>query len=132
MGVAEREEPLMHETALAGSIPHILLFFFVGNSCQVRYVSYIGLRIVVTNVVEGQGFYFSISVSDRALALSPWDSKLSIDILMLISTGLSALSALLLPGKKHFGVIAEEEIVIIPVPLSSLLFSSVWCIPPGL
>ena len=55
MGVAEREEPLMYETALVGSIPPHIIHFFIGSSCQVRYVSYIGLRIVVTNVVEGQG-----------------------------------------------------------------------------
>ena len=55
MGVAEREEPFMYETALAGSIPPCTIHFFVGSSRQVRYVSYIGLRIVVTNVVEGQG-----------------------------------------------------------------------------
>ena len=55
VGVAEREEPLMYETALAGSIPPYNIHFFIGISCQVRYVSYIGLRIVVINVVEGQG-----------------------------------------------------------------------------
>ena len=56
--MAEREEPFMHETALAGSIPPYTIHFFIGSSCQVRYVSYFGLRIVVTNVVEGQGFCF--------------------------------------------------------------------------
>ena len=56
MGVGEREEPLMYETALAGSIPPYTIHFFIGSSCRVRYVSYIGLRIVVINVVEGQGF----------------------------------------------------------------------------
>ena len=55
VGVAEREEPLMYETALAGLIHPYTIHFFIGISCQVRYVSYIGLRIVVTNVVEGQG-----------------------------------------------------------------------------
>ena len=62
MGVAEREEPLMYETALAGSIPPCTIHFFIGSSRQVRYVSYIGLRIVVTNVVEGQGYCTSIFV----------------------------------------------------------------------
>ena len=55
MGVGGREEPLMYETALAGSIPPYTILFFIESSCQVRYVSYIGLRIVVINVVEGQG-----------------------------------------------------------------------------
>ena len=36
----------------------------------------------------------------------------------------------IIPDRKIFvGVIAGEEIVIIPVPLSALFFSSVWCIP---
>ena len=38
------------------------------------------------------------------------------------------MSSLLLAGKMFFGVIAEWKIVIIPVPLSALFFSSVWCI----
>ena len=43
--------------------------------------------------------------------------------------GRESLSALFLAGKLIFGVIAEQEIVIIPVPLSALFVSSVWCIP---
>ena len=35
--------------------------------------------------------------------------------------------ALFLTGKIFFGLIASEEIVIIPVPLSALFFLSVWC-----
>ena len=55
VGGAEREEALIYETAIAGSIPTCTIHFIIGSSCQVRYVSYIGLRIVVINVVEGQG-----------------------------------------------------------------------------
>ena len=75
MGVAEREEPLMYETALAGSIPQYTIHVFIGSSCQVRYVSYIGLRIVVTNVVEGLGYSIEFPVLSGDINLCNWREK---------------------------------------------------------
>ena len=56
VGVAEREKPLMHETAIAVSIPPYTYYsFFHRNFMSGTLRICIGLRIVVINVVEGQG-----------------------------------------------------------------------------
>ena len=47
-------------------------------------------------------------------------------------SGLGNRVGIILASKKTpFGVIAEQEIVTIPVPLSALFFWSVWCISIG-
>ena len=54
--MAEREVYLIFETALGGLIPTYTIHFFIGSSCQIRDVTYIGLRIVVIYEVDGRGF----------------------------------------------------------------------------